>query len=838
MTATTVFTANAQSVGDKFKENGLYYKITQLSPNNQVEVTSQKSNAPYYNNGEKPTGDIAIPQTVTHGGATYTVVGIDNFTFYDCDGITNVNIGDSVTNIGDIAFYNCTALNAITIPNSVTTIGASAFDNCNQATSLTIGNAVTSIGNWAFQNCSSLTAITSKIENVGDVPLGSDVFYAVPKNTCTLYVPKGKVDEYNQAPQWQNFTHITDKFKVGDLYYTITAGNEVEVTSQNGSEPYYNNGEKPTGDITIPKTVTHGGATYTVVGIDNHTFYQCDGITKVTIGNAVTSIGQLAFKNCTSLTAITSIIENVNNVSMGSNVFDGVPKNTCTLYVPKWKKGEYENTDQWQDFTHIDDGIFKKGKLYYTITTDNEVKVTSQNGSNPYYNNGEKTTGDITIPETVTHGGATYTVVGIDNHTFYKCNGITSVNIGDSVTNIGDIAFYNCTALTEITIPNSVTTIGERAFKGCTHATNLTIGNSVTDIEKEAFAYCTSLTAITSKIENISSVSMGSDVFFNVPKNTCTLYVPKGKVNEYSQEPQCQDFTHITDRFKVGGLYYTITAGDEVKVTSQNGNAAPYYNNGEEPTGDIAIPETVTHQGVTYTVVGIDDNAFKSCGGITSVTIGNSITSIGRDAFNNCNQATSLTIGNSVTSIGNYAFWNCSALTAITIPNSVDTIGERAFYTCTHATSLTIGNSVTDIEKEAFGYCEHLTEITSKIENVNNVSLGSGVFDVVPKNTCTLYVPAGKKGEYENADQWEDFMNIVEETPTDVTSTTLSNPIVIAGKNITISHVADQSVKLYTLSGQMLYNLHATQESVTLTVNKAGIYIVQVGNGTRKIIVQ
>ena len=96
---------------------------------------------------------------------------------------------------------------------------------------------------------------------------------------------------------------------------------------------------------------------------------------------------------------------------------------------------------------------------------------------------------------------------------------------------------------------------------------------------------------------------------------------------------------------------------------------------------------------------------------ITSVTIGNSVTSIGNWAFWNCTSLTSVTIPNSVTSIGNSALYGCSNLTSVTIPNSVTSIGDRAFSGCSGLTSVAIPNSVTSIGGDVFSNCSSLTSI-------------------------------------------------------------------------------------------------------------------------------
>ena len=141
--------------------------------------------------------------------------------------------------------------------------------------------------------------------------------------------------------------------------------------------------------------------------------------------------------------------------------------------------------------------------------------------------------------------------------------------------------------------------------------------------------------------------------------------------------------------------------------------------------GEVVIPESVEHDGTTYSVTRILDLAFEWCSGLTSVTIPNSVTSIGGYAFQYCSGLTSVTIPTSVTSIGDDTFYGCSGLTSVTIPNSVTSIGREAFYGCSGLTSVTIPNSVTSIERSAFGRCSGLTSVT--IPN-SVTSIGNGAF--------------------------------------------------------------------------------------------------------------
>ena len=142
---------------------------------------------------------------------------------------------------------------------------------------------------------------------------------------------------------------------------------------------------------------------------------------------------------------------------------------------------------------------------------------------------------------------------------------MTSIEIPNSVTSIGDFAFSGCSGLTSIDISNSVTSIDNQAFYGCTSLTSIEIPNSVTSIRSQAFYGCTGLTEIISRIEK--PIDISSDCFSGVVKLNATLYVPKGKKEAY-QAKSGWDFTKIDD----GLVYYQLTlTGNEGGTISYNG---------------------------------------------------------------------------------------------------------------------------------------------------------------------------------------------------------------------------------------------------------------------------
>ena len=231
-------------------------------------------------------------------------------------------------------------------------------------------------------------------------------------------------------------------------------------------------------------------------------------------------------------------------------------------------------------------------------------------------------------------------------------------------------------------------------------------------------------------------------------------------------------------------LYFYISSSNTVNVVWPNSNAtdiANIYDGYTEPTGNLVIPSSVTHNGTTYTVagigtafancegltsvtmpntvIGIYQNAFRNCTGLTSVTIPNSVTTIGQSAFSGCGGLTSVTIPNSVTTIGDHAFANCDSLTSVTIPNLLTAIGNYTFYGCNGLTSVTIPNSVTTIGDFAFQDCSSLNTFTipSSVQRIgrwafygtayyNNSS--NWVNDVLYKDNCLLKAKYSLSGSY------------------------------------------------------------------------------------------
>lgn len=196
-------------------------------------------------------------------------------------------------------------------------------------------------------------------------------------------------------------------------------------------------------------------------------------------------------------------------------------------------------------------------------------------------------------------------------------------------------------------------------------------------------------------------------------------------------------------------LYYSVTdtANAQVCVTYPGPSIDSAYLNAERPIGSLAIPQSVVHDGTTYSVTAIERCAFSKCVGLDgTLVIPKSIASIGEYAFLHCGNIKTLNfnavhctaafaafegcsfetviVGNEVTRIPDGLLANSIHITSLVLPNSVQTIGARAFYNCPNLERVALPDSLSEIGSYAFGDCPSV----SSLEPVNASSIGLGAF--------------------------------------------------------------------------------------------------------------
>ncbi len=256
------------------------------------------------------------------------------------------------------------------------------------------------------------------------------------------------------------------------------------------------------GNAVIPGTIEVGDQKYKVTSIGDIAFYDCSSLTQIAIPEGVTSIGDYAFSGCSSLTQI-AIPEGVT--SIGERAF-----NNCSSLTQ----------------ITIPEGVTSIGDYAFA------------------YCFGLK---EITIPEGVT---------SIGDYAFTDCSSLKEITIPEGVTSIGEGTFAYCSSLTQITIPEGVTSIGDGAFYNCLSLTQITIPEGVTSIGDYAFIYCTGLTEVYMKeglslgTNSFSNVSQGVHVWcYEVLKNAEAS--EDGKVHVAIVSVKGKDGTDITDSLAI-----------------------------------------------------------------------------------------------------------------------------------------------------------------------------------------------------------------------------------------------------------------------------------------------
>ena len=138
----------------------------------------------------------------------------------------------------------------------------------------------------------------------------------------------------------------------------------------------------------------------------------------------------------------------------------------------------------------------------------------------------------------------------------------------------------------------------------------------------------------------------------------------------------------------------------------------------------LNIPSTYKSPFGIIRITKIENEVFKDCDKLQSVTIPDTVTEIGESAFENCTSLEKINIPDSVIEIGNSVFAGCSSLITAIIPNKVTKISEALFSNCTSLVNVTIPNGVTEIEDEAFADCVALPNILIP-KTVTKIGIGS-----------------------------------------------------------------------------------------------------------------
>ncbi len=693
--------------------------------------------------------------------------------------LRTVILPSQITSIGYGAFGRCPAIESVTMPSTVTYLAKGAFLDCTGLKSIELSQALVEIGEAAFMGCSSLTSMTIP-EYVGVI---QRVAFHGCINVTSINIP-------------------ASVYYLGDNVFP----NRLDVDEDN---PFYSSSE----GVLFNKSKTHllhfpvnragkYNTPLSVTFIERNAFAECSGLTAVNISLNVDTIGYYAFGNCTGLdtiifpasmkyievdafincTGLTTVFSQssvppVLGSDSGMKVFENVDLSACVLYVPFGSSGLYSAADHWKDFSNIIEMP--------------ELKVSAYKLSVP------------AAGETINIGVTTNLSWKIVSDKTWLRLSPSSGSGSGTITFIAEVNSTHVTRYSTATIsapgvlPLSILVVQAES----TSPLNVSAGNLSSILSEEE----------KKQIKKLVLVGSIDARDFKTMRDEMPMLeeIDLSNVNivEYSGTEGTMNYSYIYEADYIPGYAFCNPVSLTGKLTLKS----------------IKIPSSV---------IVIDSRSFFRCYLLESVNIPSAVLAFGAQAFMECVNLISIEIPSQVEFIGDFAFVNCSAIfsvspdnlyfsgidgilynkqktfllqcpisktgtfyvpahvtsigdlsflnsgfsTIVLSPSSVTSIGHQAFLHSPYLTSISFPPSLVSIGSFAFYGCSNLRFINSYTETPVDISGSLQVFGNVNKTTVNLRVPFGSGDLYRAADQWKEFLNIIENPGFDVSPLSLTIP--------------------------------------------------------------
>ena len=738
------------------KENDEYKLIAYIGTLDTVTLPLNINGEKYIVYQMKGVKNVIIPNEFTE---------INDYAFKDCETLESIELSDALTKIGESSFSGCTSLKKISIPESVTIIGREAFYN---SIDLVIYcEAITKPNGWdSSWNKSNCQVVWNYCEHViGD-------WYTDEEPTCNEIGHRSKkCTKCNELIEEESIPALGHKYDENNVCIVcgIEKVHEGLVLELNGSGTGYilkSIGTCTDLIIKIPNTY-NGLPIYT---ISANAFENADNLTKITIPEGFTSIGENAFLNCSNLE---TIVLPSTLKTIGKNAFYECEKLTNVYYG-----GTIES---WCNFSFSSNAAnpMVYGANFFMLDSNNEYCEVK----------------DIVIPNTIKKLGLAQ---------FYGFENLETIYIPSSITTVSSFIFEGCKNLTihcerdyqpsgwsslwnssecpvvwsycehissDWIIDVNATCINEgHRYQECTKCKRVLI-EEVIEKEEHQFDELNQCQAckeykvhkeLTFKLNNnkdgyiLTSASGCADSVINIPSiyndlpvveiyelafnnlNTVErVLIPDTvtSINLYAfmgctslkEIVIPKSLTYISSSVfesceKLENVYYTGTIADWCNIVFEDTPmkyAEKFYmldsNNVYYEVKEIVIPDTITSIG-NYQFYGFDN--------ITKVTIPEGVTNIGHNAFTNCSNLISVDLPSTITNMGDFVFENCSNLKDIELPNTITSMGGGVFAYCESLEEITIPTSIEKIYMMSFVGCTSLKNIVIP-DNIYSIDLSA-----------------------------------------------------------------------------------------------------------------
>lgn len=464
----------------------------------------------------------------------------------------------------------------------------------------------------------------------------------------------------------------------------------------------------------VTSTTISEGVTY----VGAYSFYNCGSMESVDLPDSLEEIGQWAFSGGEYLWSDSSFkLTSIDIPAKVTSIGDSAFYNLTSL-----------------EEVSLPDSLSFIGARAFGNTPWYKALVESSQGEAVYIGtvlvDASGCEGELKIPDGTT---------GIAGYTASENLSLTSIVIPDSVQYIGANAFEYCYNVESVTIGEGVTSIGDEAFIGCNAMKELFIPKNVSYIGSEALM-AKVLESITVDGEN-RYFSSADGVLFNKDGTLLISYPTKKPGKSYS----------VPEGVTELGPYsiYNISELTEISLpdtlTTIRDHAFSYSNG----LRSIVIPDSVTvlegqafyscgalrsvHVGSGIT--SLSEDLFANCSSLTDVELSEGLESLERYAFCWCSALESITIPDSVKRIESEAFWCCLELREVDLGSGLEKIGPKCFYQCGKLDNVVLPDGLKTIGELAFFECSSLSEIVipESVTDLAYLDYGTtysvGVFD-------------------------------------------------------------------------------------------------------------
>lgn len=692
------------------------------------------------------------------------LAGIYEGAFFGCGKLKNIILADNIVEISDYAFYGCTSLTEIPVSDTsmIKGIYSYAFAYSGICGDFATPKTLIDIGDYAFRG----TKITSAFipdDNKLDLIIGIGVFEEceVMEKIDVPFLGASYGDEdiywigyiFGAGAPSANATYIPQSLRT---YIAHEGGNAMT------SDAYIKAAETKIENITLPEGMTEiDGLSLSdckslksidipdsVISIENFSLFNCDNLKHVKIGKElqkITGCG-MTFFGCLSVENIEISTENNSYC-----VLDGIMYNkslTDIIYVPNLISGSVKLPET---LVKIRADVFYDRDNMTEVTIPDSVTIIDSSAfarCDKLENVNFGINSRLELIKEYAFAGTSFirNFKMPDSVKFVKDNAFSGsgviLKLSNNLLEIGVRAFQNAN-MTSVDIPDSVTSIGEYAFYGLYHSLDvIKIGNGVEEIKEGTFGNCGGISVFTvgSNVKSIHDnattssptiIINNSDLTFSIGSeehsgiaSRSLLIINKDRsqsmregTTEYFAE---NDFIFCKQPDSDYKLIYYI--GQESTITLPSSvKGCEYILSGVGGQFNYSNVENII---ITAGVKSIEQQTFNRDGHIKSIVIGDCVKEIGPRAFKE-SSLEKIVLGSGITAIEDSTFEYCRSLEDIVMPDSVVSVGNNAFAYCHSLEEVAIGNGLASLSYSAFEGCENIRKVTVSESNPNFIAKDS-----------------------------------------------------------------------------------------------------------------